>query len=306
MPVYNGENFLEATLDSLRAQTFGDYELIISDNASTDRTREICEDYAAGDSRICYCRSDTNVGAARNFNRVFKLTRGKYFKWAAHDDLCAPEFMARCVDVLDRDPSVVLVQSRVRPIDREGRVLSNPEVGLLAMSYRPHIRFYHILQAHMCYEIFGMIRADALHRTPLMGNYPHGDGVLLAWLGLLGRFYEVPEYLFYSRRHPDQAGTRLPDRYQWAEWFDPAMKRRIVLPHWRMFGEYLRAIHGVPIDRWQRLCCYGYMVHWLIWYRKKLLYNLAMTVGQIPKIFRAERRDSGARHRLAICRERKD
>ena len=101
MPVFNGENYLAEALDSLLTQTFSDFELIISDNASTDKTEEICRAYAVRDQRIRYFRNQENLGASRNYNRVFELSSGEYFKWAAHDDLCAPEFLGRCVDVLD-------------------------------------------------------------------------------------------------------------------------------------------------------------------------------------------------------------
>ena len=93
LPVYNGENFLEFALDSILGQTFQDFELIISDNASTDATESICRRYAAKDSRIRYYRNPNNQGAAQNYNRVFALARGEYFKWAAHDDVCKPNYL---------------------------------------------------------------------------------------------------------------------------------------------------------------------------------------------------------------------
>ena len=90
IPVFNGERFLAETIESILAQTFKDFEIVISDNASTDRTEEICRSYAARDPRIRYNRNDTNRGAAWNHNRVFELARGEYFKWQSHDDFCAP------------------------------------------------------------------------------------------------------------------------------------------------------------------------------------------------------------------------
>jgi glycosyltransferase involved in cell wall biosynthesis len=108
LPVYNGERFLKDALDSILSQTYRDFELIISDNASSDHTEEICRRYAARDERVRYYRYDNNVGAARNFNRVFQLSRGEYFKWAAHDDICSPGFLQRCVKILDSDTAVVV------------------------------------------------------------------------------------------------------------------------------------------------------------------------------------------------------
>src|SRR5882762_1549884 len=109
LPVYNGENFITDALESILGQTYTDFELIISDNASTDRTEALCKSYAARDPRIRYWRNAENLGAARNFNRVFELSSGEYFKWTAHDDVLAPDYLEKCIEASDRDPSVVLV-----------------------------------------------------------------------------------------------------------------------------------------------------------------------------------------------------
>lgn len=103
LPVYNGQQYLRQALDSLLAQTFHTFEVIISDNASNDATPEICRDYAACDPRIRYVRHDVNRGAAWNFNYVFGLARGVYFKWHAHDDMLEPTFLEQCVTILDHD-----------------------------------------------------------------------------------------------------------------------------------------------------------------------------------------------------------
>ena len=93
LPVYYGEQFLTEALDAILTQTFDDFEVIICDNASTDRTAEISQAYAARDPRISYRRNRVNVGAMRNFNLAFRLSRGAYFKWWAADDLCMPTFL---------------------------------------------------------------------------------------------------------------------------------------------------------------------------------------------------------------------
>src|SRR5262249_36899823 len=141
MPVYHGEPFLKEALDSILAQTYSDFELIISDNASTDRTQEICTAYAAKDKRIQYSRNDKNLGAAKNYNRVFELSSGEYFKWAAHDDICAPDFLVRCITVLDQDPSVVLCYPREIGIDEQGKFLGNRPYKLDTSLTKPSERF---------------------------------------------------------------------------------------------------------------------------------------------------------------------
>ena len=138
LPVYNGEKFLKEAIDSLLAQTFEDFELIISDNASTDKTEEICRAYAEKDQRIRYYRNDKNIGCARNFDRVFKLSSGEYFKWAAYDDLHAPDFIEKCVEVLDQDPTIILCHSQTYFIDEEGSFLQNYDIKLKAYALKPH------------------------------------------------------------------------------------------------------------------------------------------------------------------------
>src|SRR6185295_20414870 len=90
LPVFNGEQLLRQAVDSLLAQTFSDFELVISDNGSTDGTEAICREYAARDSRIRYLREPENRGGSWNFSRLPPLARGEYFRWSCHDDICEP------------------------------------------------------------------------------------------------------------------------------------------------------------------------------------------------------------------------
>src|SRR5215510_10355296 len=108
LAVYNGEEFLDEAIRSILAQTLTNFELIISDNASTDRTSEICQKYVRIDPRIRYHRNEANIGGANNENQTFRMARGKYFRWAAHDDVLAPTLLARCVEVLEERPDAVL------------------------------------------------------------------------------------------------------------------------------------------------------------------------------------------------------
>src|SRR6185312_14478503 len=95
LPVFNGETFLEDAIRSVLAQKLDDLELILCDNASNDRTAEICRDYEARDPRIHYFRNPRNLGAAANYNLAFTRARGRYFKWLAHDDRMLPSFLSK-------------------------------------------------------------------------------------------------------------------------------------------------------------------------------------------------------------------
>src|SRR5260370_3152132 len=96
LPVYNGEQFLESALNSLLSQTFGDFELIISDNASTDRTKEIAQSIAAMASRVRYSRNLQNMGLVPNFDRTTALADVEYFIGAAPVELCSPVYLGLC------------------------------------------------------------------------------------------------------------------------------------------------------------------------------------------------------------------
>jgi glycosyltransferase involved in cell wall biosynthesis len=131
LPVYNGAKYLKLALDSLLAQSYTNFEVIISDNASTDGTQQICKEYAAKDNRIHYYRNEKNTEAPVNFNRVFNLSSGKYFKWAADDDTQAPDYLRKCVQTLEGDDSVALCHSKTIRIKENGEVAGIYNDGLL-------------------------------------------------------------------------------------------------------------------------------------------------------------------------------
>jgi glycosyltransferase involved in cell wall biosynthesis len=282
MPVYNGENYIEQALDAILAQTYQDFELIISDNASTDRTQEICRAYAAKDKRIRYYRQDRNCGPAWNFNLVFELAGGEYFKWAAHDDLLAPEFLEKCVEVLDRDPSIVLCNAKANVIDEcDGRYRGKYDVNLNADSPKVRDRFHGLIYGdpklgeHRCYEVFGLIRTESLRKTPCIGKYAHADGVLLVYLGFLGRFHEIPEYLFFPRIHVKQSMEIARTNYHlYTGWFDPKKAGKVSFPRWRIFREYLLAIWQAPIGLYERMICYLELMNWFRHKRHRLKQDL--------------------------------
>jgi glycosyltransferase involved in cell wall biosynthesis len=263
LPVYNGERYLAETIQSLRDQIFPDFEIIICDNASTDGTAEICRRYLNLDKRIRYYRNSKNFGAAFNFNRTFKLASGKYFKWAAHDDLIAPDFLLKCVEILDKDLTTVLCHSDVQFIDRNGNHIQNECVPLRkAGSQDPHVRFAEITNMnHWCLDIFGLIRSATLKETPLIASYVGSDRNTLVMLGLLGRFYRIPECLFFTRDHGERSVRKIPINYR-AAWFDPTKGNRIAFPHWRIFYEYFKSISRVNISLKHKTLCYLYLAKW--------------------------------------------
>jgi glycosyltransferase involved in cell wall biosynthesis len=271
IPVYNGAAYLTQLFECLRGQTFTDFEAIISDNASTDATEQTCRRMTASDPRFRYVRNPHNIGAAPNFNHVFELASGRYFKWTAHDDLLAPTYLERCVKVLDEDPSVSVCHAAIqvvnadrqalrydadlgRYVDVDGTPALPREPAGLGTSPDPARRFDDVLHGmRLCSEIFGVMRTDLVRRTELHRSYYGSDKVLLAELALLGRIETVPEPLFIKRFHKDTS-YYLTTRER-AAWIDPAASFRI--PQIQVLKGYLKALSLVPLTPAQRARCLG-------------------------------------------------
>lgn len=239
IPVYNGERFIARAIDSILGQDFEDLELIISDNASTDATREICLDRASKDTRVRYCRNDINLGAARNFNKVFQLARGQYFKWAAHDDYIDQRFLKRCVQVLDEDPSVVLCFTTMGVVDDSGRVFRVQRDSLASLLSRSTIQRFHTMLWNLrdCTSpIFGLMRASALRQTGLIRNALEPDRILLGEMALAGPMHQLQEMLFFHWGPPGH-----PKRDSWV-WLAPENAGKPRLATWRLLFYHAQAI----------------------------------------------------------------
>lgn len=267
VPVYNGERYLKETLDAILAQTFTDFELIISDNGSTDGTQAICETYTRMDGRISYHRSDKNLGIAPNYNRVFEFSSGEYFKWADYDDLIAPDCIAQCLNVLENHPEVSVCFPRAKVIDETGTVLEDYDPLPDTSSHEPNVRFGNLLLSNdnRVVQASGLMRASMVKKSVMHGSYPCSDEVFLAHMALLGTFYEIPDRLFFVRLHPRQStrGVLASERSR-VVFFDTSLKDKVVLIKWLYFKDCLRAIRTSPIGFYQRLRCYLHMMRWLL------------------------------------------
>ncbi|BDE06287.1 glycosyl transferase [Vulcanimicrobium alpinum] len=273
LPVYNGERFLREAIDSILAQTFTDFELIISDNASTDATNAICLEYAARDPRVRYVRNERNMGASYNYNRVTELSRGKYIRHAAYDDVLAPTNIERCVEVMEADDGISLCYPQMSRIDEHGRIIDTftdsldlPETDPVAR-WR---RFHELCDADsMCDPVFGLFRGSVLKSTPVLGRFASADVILLAEVALRGRVHEVREVLFFERWFPGTSvnANRTPDDR--AAWFDPNARGRWEnhCPHYRWLTEYIATIGRAPLTAQQKLACLAVLAPW-IWKNK--------------------------------------
>ncbi len=254
LPVYNGERHLPETLDSLLAQDFEDFELLISDNGSTDRTPEIVRAYAAEDDRIVFESHDVNRGAVWNYNHLVARACGRYLKWCGHDDLCAPSYLRRCVAELDTSDAV-LAYPRTILIDDAGDVRREYDDGLDLRQREAHVRVRECLRnLGLANAVFGLLRLDVLRRTQLFGTYNDSDLVLVLELAMAGPVHEVPDALFFRRMHAGQAYQANTTALEVRRWFDPSSRPRFVLPRTRRFVEAARAIRRGPVpwsERWR-------------------------------------------------------
>ena len=269
MPVYNGADFLAEAIESILCQTYQNFELLIQDNASTDVTEQICRAYAAADPRVSYVRMPHHVNAAANHNLVFHGARGRYFKWAAPDEVCAPNFLELCVEVLDRDPTVVLCFGQTQLINDDGSPVAYDEnqtcyvtrhgerVGQINPDYRaegvrPAGRFWDVLMrmTMRTFEIFGLIRSDVLRGTHLFAGYYGSDKVLVAELSLLGRLHFLPQVLLYRRYHLAQTQKC---REGWLT---------LRLP--KVIPGYVEVVREAPIALADKIGCYGAIAYSLV------------------------------------------
>jgi glycosyltransferase involved in cell wall biosynthesis len=276
LPVFNGEVFLQEVLDSILSQSYPHFELIISDNASTDNTGKICVAYQAKDARIRYIRNPENMGAAWNYNRLVHVAKGEYFKWAAHDDLYHEDFLLKCIAVLDQNPDSVLCFSHIVDIDENGKFIRRNDHSLNTQSMKPYRRFHDLLcRYHTCLQVFGLIRTACLTKTRLIENYAGSDRALLAELSLVGRFIEIPEILFLHMEHKRRSTRANPTQEPFSEWFDPGNRNRISLPNWRLIGDYIRSAIRGPISWKQHIICLFSILIWIGKNKRSLFSDVA-------------------------------
>lgn len=291
LPVYNGEEYLAESIDALLGQSYEDFELIISDNASTDSTAEICQRYAKQDSRIRYIRQPRNIGLAPNHNFVFRQSRGELFKWAAADDLYGRELLERCVSALDEHPDVVLAHSFEAAIDADGNLTQSLDYPLATDSPSAPERFRSILFGssglfessdpdvrgftrvdnngilRACDE-YGVIRADVMRKIAPHGSYHHSDRIIACEIALHGRFHITPEWLYFRREYPDRTYNASPTVHGRCAVLDPARASRLRHPAVRLLAEYfwgyVTAIQRAPLSAADRRECYRSLAQWAL------------------------------------------
>ena len=211
MPVYNGAPFIREAIESLLSQTFTDFELVISDNASTDRTEAICREYAEKNQRIRYVRQSENRGATANFQFVLDESVGAYFMWAAADDKAEPNFVRQLYDSISADAELVCVMSDVINISDKGEILYVTSIGNIRLNdvknnwYKHRSLFFENPTSNIFFCIYGLFKASELKAVQLnyknMVKYASASEIpLLAQISLRGKIGTIPVALKYYRR----------------------------------------------------------------------------------------------------------
>lgn len=258
LPVYNGEDYLAASINSLLAQTFTDFELIVSDNASTDGTRSVAESFAALDPRVRYVRHPVNLGSTENHNFVIREATGEFFKWASDDDLYAPDLLQRCIEALDARPEIALAHAWTAFIDEAGEAIHAKDYPLTTDVTSAPERFRSLLHTQGGDDIYGVIRTRVLDRIRPFGSYHNADRVFVAELALHGPFHQIPEALYFRRDHPGRAERASSLRHRCVvldakradPWRHPVVRLLI-----EYIAGYVGAIYRAPISRADRLRC---------------------------------------------------
>lgn len=257
IPVYNGENYLEETIRSVLSQQYNDYELVISDNASTDRTAAISKDYAASDGRIKYFRNPKNLGAAPNYNRVFEESSGQYFKWLSHDDLLLPNYISTTLKVIEADPGLVLCNTIVDYIDSQNdhlgfykSVLSETNIDDAGERF-----MIMILRSHTCVDFFGLIRRSAMQNSLLHQSFSGADKAFLAQMALRGRMLQINEPLLQMREHDARYTRSTKTSTSKLAWHDTSLDGKRDIPVLKLFRTYKALVDQEVLSNEERRTC---------------------------------------------------
>jgi glycosyltransferase involved in cell wall biosynthesis len=275
MPVYNGERYVAAAIESILGQTYGDLELVISDNASTDATEAICRDYARRDRRVRYVRQPQNVGGPANYRRVFELGSGEFEKWTNADDVWDVTFIEKAIGVLDAHADVVACYPRTRFIDPDGADRGPFDGDLDATQDLPSKRFRYLLDnLKLCHADMGLIRRAAMARTRLMTEERACDVHFVAELSLYGKLWLLPEYLFHRRLHPGASSWDMRDETRLDDYYDPGRRDTLGTHTWRKYARLAGAVRRAPIPAREKFVLGQDLLRRARWDRRALLAEL--------------------------------
>ncbi len=274
MPVYNASAYLRTALDGVLSQTFKHFELVLADNASTDDSASICEEYAGRDPRIRFYRNPVNIGANGNFTYTLKLARYNYFMWTSSNDYIAPTYIEKAVAMLDARPDVVLCVARPRyfadDIDKFQEVEDPMDIGMNS----PIERFRTLLQrVTINNAMHGLIRTEALRATMPLESYSSSDNVMIAQLSLAGKFVQLPEPLFY-RRFEQAAATELMTPEELRHFYAPGRRSPMRFQVWKLHAGFWSLLSRARLSLGDRFELAVYLAKMMYWDGPKLIRDI--------------------------------
>jgi len=280
LPVYNGQKYLGAAIESHLAQTFGDFDLVISDNGSTDATAEICSDYAKKDERVKYLRSPENRGILWNHRRVMDEigSATRYFRWAGADDVMEPTLLQTMVDVLDTRAEVVAVMPDTKNIDDRGEVIGAASRTLDFQSPDVFQRAHDILVANYQHVIaYGLLRVSTLNVMRTRPDYFGWDPVFAWELALRGQMVQTEGPALLRRFHVGSI-SHVKTSKELRKWVEPNSKAGMSFPHWNWTYERARVLMACPMSTRDRLRIGKLVLRDARWQRAKLLRDVTQAL----------------------------
>ncbi len=281
LPVYNGRKYIGAAIESHLSQSFGDFLLVISDNASTDDTPDICESYAAKDARVKVWRSPQNRGILWNHRRVMEAMEGAgpYFRWAGADDILEPGLLQLYVDTLDRDPDVSAVMPNTKNIDEDGAITGTMARSLDLQSSSVSQRAWDLLLARFQHVVaYGLMRSDMLRAMRTGPHYFGWDEIFIWELALRGKIVQ-PDGPALLRRFHRGSISRVKTVKELRKWVEPNAKAGMSFPHWNWAWERMRVLLATPMPAGERMRIASRLLRHTAWQRQ----DLARDVTQATK-----------------------
>ena len=256
IPVCNAERFLGRALDSLLAQNFKDFEVVICDNASTDGTQDLVRRYSERDGRVRYIRNEENIGQIENFNRVCELSRGDFIRWMGADDWLEADYARKCVAALDGRPDAVGVTTQWRYMDDNGEVnfldVPGPRVDASTPTRRLHLTLKLLQNGELLFDpIYSLIRRNALERSAMLPVNRWTDRLLAFELCLIGPFCHLDDFLATRRDAREPRKIRIE---RWHKRYKGWKKRE---HRWMLYVSYAKIVGRAPLTMWQKLNCWG-------------------------------------------------
>jgi glycosyltransferase involved in cell wall biosynthesis len=282
LPVYNGETYIAGAIEAHLAQTITDFELIISDNASTDNTQAICLAYARQDARVRYFRSDTNRGLTWNHRRTLELSRGEYFRWAAADDVPEPNLMACHLELMQHDPCIVVCVPATKNVDALGNVTAVVTSTLHLVDEGPLERAKAVLTRNFQFVYpQGLMRRSVLSGLRIRWNHYGWDMIALLQLALAGRIAQPEGAWLHRRLHAKQASILQRNAREAGRAMEPTFSSRLVFPHWRWQMVRMVVTFESQLSPREKLALFVYLVRYSWWGRAKLWRDVVLGLRRL-------------------------